>query len=162
MSPGTCLHHVINPALLLLAYLHGPPASDDARRLLLAIALQESGLTARYQHSPAEEPGPARGWWQFECAGGTAGVLSHKASASLAAAVCDALFVVPQAAAVWRALEGNGLLAACFARLLAYTDPAPLPTNEQDAWDLYMRCWRPGAPAPERWPGCWQAAVAAV
>lgn len=41
-------------------------------------------------------------------------------------------------------LEG---LAAGLARLLLYTDPARLPElgKESEAWDLYLRTWRPGA-----------------
>lgn len=39
------------------------------------------------------------------------------------------------------------MLAAGLARLLIFTDPARLPGlgDEEDAWQLYLRTWRPGA-----------------
>lgn len=39
------------------------------------------------------------------------------------------------------------MLAAGLARLLLYTDPARLPGlgDEEGAWQLYLRTWRPGA-----------------
>jgi hypothetical protein len=165
MTPDLFLTSVIDPGLDALAELDGPEPSDDVCRFLLAVALQESGtsLSARYQSSPSTSPGPARGWWQFECGGGVAGVLSHAASKSLAAAVCAGFEVVCAKEAVWRALEGHDLLATCFARLLLYTDPFPVPTNESDAWDCYAnRLWRPGKPHPDSWPANWATATSVV
>src|ERR1700729_1154720 len=109
MDPGTFLTDIIDDGLAFVAGLGGPQPSDDARRLMLCIALQESGpgLSARYQNSPATTPGPARGWWQFEQGGGVAGVLQHAASRTMAAEACSRVTVVPQPAAVWRAIEGN-------------------------------------------------------
>ncbi|MCY1303002.1 hypothetical protein D9M70_526890 [compost metagenome] len=51
------------------------------------------------------------------------------------------------AGAIWRALEHDDVLAAGFARLLLWSDPKPLPLagDEQGAFDLYLRTWRPGA-----------------
>lgn len=165
MTPGTFLVGTIDPGLDFVADLAGPKPTDDVRRFLLAVALQESGkaLTARYQNSPSGTPGPARGWWQFEQGGGVTGVLNHQASATLAKLACDALTIVNQPAAVWRALEGHDVLAATFARLLLWTDPQPVPTTEAAAWDCYAkRLWRPGAPHPETWPQNWATAGAAV
>lgn len=130
---------------------------DAARRWLLAVAMQESGLKHRAQLGG----GPARGWWQFEQAGAT-GVLRHAASAEHAAAACAAAVVAPDAASVWRAIEGHDRLATAFARLLLWTDPHPIPTEERAAWDCYLRLWRPGKPHPQTWPEVWQRAVATV
>lgn len=165
MDTDLFLTDVIDPGLDILADIGGPAPSDDACRFLLAVALQEIGtdLVARYQSSPSTSPGPARGRWQFECGGGVAGVLSHAASKDLAAEVCSAFEVVCGKEAVWRSLEGNDLLALCFARLLMWTDPFPVPTNESDAWDCYAeRLWRPGKPHPDVWPGNWATADAVV
>lgn len=160
MKPGHFLTEVIEPGLQLLAEIGGPAPSDAARRMLLVIALQESGpkLAARYQGSPAATPGPARGWWQFEQGGGVRGVLDHTASRAWAAQACEACEVVRQPAAVWRALEGHDVLACVFARLLLWTDPNPLPTREQAAWAYYLRNWRPGKPHASVWPRNWKTA----
>jgi hypothetical protein len=164
MYPEAFLGGIIDSGLAFLAGFGGPSVSDDARRLMLCIALQESGasLEARYQNSPSTSPGPARGWWQFEQGGGVAGVLQHNASKTLAAEACKRVTVVPQAAAVWRAIEGNDTLSCVFARLLLWTDPRALPTTQADAWDYYIRNWRPGKPHPETWPPNWKTAVDTV
>jgi hypothetical protein len=161
MTPEQFLSSVIEPGITDLHRLGGPTVSRDAQRMLLAIALQESGpnLNARYQSSPSTSPGPARGWWQFEQGGGVAGVLAHGSSKDLAGKACALYSVVAAQAAVWRALEGHDRLAACFARLLLLTDPPALPTSQQAGWDCYMRLWRPGKPHPENWPANWQTAT---
>ena len=56
--------------------------------------------------------------------------------------------VAPDAASVWRAIEGHDRLATAFARLLLWTDPHPIPTEERAAWDCYLRLWQPGKPCP--------------
>ena len=63
-----------------------PPKMDSAaaRVLVLAVALQESGFTARRQYGN----GPARGYWQFEAGGGVIGVLAHHSTATHARIVC--------------------------------------------------------------------------
>jgi len=151
-----------------LAFLHSlggpvPAPTDISRRFLLAVALQESEIKARYQNSPGITPGPARGFWQFEREGGVAGVLNHRASSELAAKLCSACWVRHESGAVWRALEGHDRLATGFARLLLWTDPPPLPVTEADAWDCYnRRLWRPGKPHPSKWPLNWAAASNAI
>ena len=97
--------------------------------------------------------GPARGYAQFELNGGVLGVLTHHASADHARAICDILDIKPAPSVVYGALEFQDVLAAAFARLLLWTDPSPLPPREDDqaAWDIYLRTWRPGKPHPETW-----------
>lgn len=166
MHPTEFLTRIIDPGLLVLMEFGGPALSANARRMLLAIAMQESGagLAARYQNSPATTPGPARGFWQFEQGGGCAGVLQHNASANWARRACELCTVQPHAAAVWRALEGHDMLATMFARLLLWTDPAALPAagQEQVAWAYYLRLWRPGKPHANAWPANWAGASLAV
>ena len=161
MQPIEFVQRILDPGLAFLAGLGGPAPSEAARRFLLTVALQESGptLAARYQASPSSSPGPARSWWQMEQGGGVRGVLAHQASAALAKLLCEGCYVVPQDAAVWRALEGHDLLAVGFARLLVLTDPHPIPTEQQPAWTCYCdRLWRPGKPHPETWGGNWTTA----
>lgn len=164
MTPDQFLKNIIDPALKTLADVGGPKVSNDARRELLAIAMQECGpnLNARYQNSPSTSPGPAHGWWQFEQGGGVKGVLNHSAVKDWASKLCSECAVVVQEAAVWRAIEGHDDLSTGFARLLLYTDPKPLPTTQQDGWDYYQRNWRPGKPHPENWAANWSAADKAV
>jgi len=164
MTPGAFLDRIIDPGLEVLAWLGGPEVNGIAKVMLLAIAQQESGrgLEARYQGSPGNVPGPARGWWQFEQGGGVAGVMAHRATKDLAHKACDHFSVVKHNAAVWRALEGHDLLAACFARLLLYSDPMALPTTEEAGWAFYLRNWRPGKPHASAWPRNWMNASQAV
>ena len=107
----TIPHKDIDAALALL-----PPKMDsvEARVLLLAIALQESGFKSRRQYGN----GPARGYWQFEAAGGVIGVLAHHSTASRARIVCGLRDVKPVVQDVHAALEFDDVLAAAFARLL--------------------------------------------
>lgn len=139
----------INPALLLL-----PMAMDtlEARALLLAIGLQESGFKVRRQFGD----GPARGFWQFEAGGGAKGVCKHAKSTVLMEAVCKTRNCAFTPEMLWRRIEFDDVLAAAAARLLIFTDPFRLPalTDVDGAWRLYNdRCWRPGKPHPEKWPG---------
>lgn len=152
------LRNVVDPTLAHLRKL-GIPSDVRARVMLLAIAAQESGIEYRDQvDAPWRDVlGPALGLWQFERGGGVAGVLKHPASKQVATAICRAVDVTPQSDAVWRALKVNDHLACAFARLLLWTDPAPLPcvTDSAGGWDYYLRCWRPGKPHPETWPRNW-------
>lgn len=157
MSPHLCLRLIIEPTLQLLGEM-GLPPDDRARVMLLAIAGQESGFMARRQMYR----GPARGLWQFERDGGTAGVLRHKASRPYALLLCPMLLFAPDPATCWEAVENNDTLACAFARLLLLTDAKPLPTGHVAGWEYYLRNWRPGKPHPETWNRHWTAAMEAV
>lgn len=173
MTPEAFLQRIIDPALDLLAKEGGPRPNHDARRFLLAIALQEAGRGpddgphARYQKLREQRPGDARGWWQFEqgnevSKGGVTGVLTHPSSRALAGKVCHHFAVEPHAAAVWRALEGHDHLAACFARLLVLTHPPALPTTANAGWEYYLKTWRPGTPHRHTWDRNWEIAEKTV
>lgn len=153
MTPDNAIHISIGPALGLLGARFD---SVPAERMLVAIALQES----RFLHR-AQIGGPARGYWQFE-RGGTRGVLTHPASKDAAAKLCAALDYQADVDVVYSALANNDVLAAAFARLLLFTDPKPLPSNQADGWAYYVRNWRPGKPHADSWADCWQRAVATV
>lgn len=163
-TPAEFLRDVIDPGLIWLAGLGGPAVTDNARRMLLAIALQESGpnLEARYQNHPSTTPGPAKGWYQFEQGGGVRGVMTHPATKALAEKASKAANVAHHEQAVHRALEGHDNLSTAYGRLLLLPDPQALPTTQQAGWDYYNRNWRPGKPHPDRWPSNWAAADAAV
>lgn len=161
MTPEKFLAMVVDPGLSVVAAIGGPLQSDHARRLLLATAHQESRLEHRYQGSPRDEPGPARGFFQFE-AGCVGRLLRHPATKGLVAAICDICHVVPEQDAIWRALEGHDTLAVSMARFLYWTDPRPLPTTQADGYNYYDMNWRPGARRPLDWPPSWLAGTRAV
>jgi len=136
------------------------PWSGDVCVLLLAIGLQESGLTFRRQMGN----GPARGLWQFEAGGGVKGVMTHVASRDLAKQVAETLGVAWERNAVWSALETDDVFAGCLARLLLWTDPKSVPKrgDVEGAYKTYEWNWRPGKPHKKDWPANYQKAVQAV
>jgi len=69
----------IEPGLKLLPQKMDTP---DARAMLVAIGLQESGFAYRKQVG-----GPARSFWQFEM-GGVTGVLTHDKTSAYISEVC--------------------------------------------------------------------------
>jgi len=153
MKPDA-LNHIIAAAMTLL------PASWDtpeARRMLRAIAYQETDLKARRQHGN----GPARSYWQFELGGGCRGVLTHVAVRDEMRGALVALDC-PGAASpedLWRLIEHNDVLAAAAARCLLYTLPHPMATTQDDGWQQYIEAWRPGKPHPEKWADAWERAA---
>ena len=151
----------VHEALRLL-----PPAMDskEARVMLYAIGLQESRFTHRAQVIDGGGKGPARGYWQFERAGGVRGVLRHPASKFWMHSVCNARNVPAQETSVWLAMETDDVLAAAAARLLLFTDPSKLPAigEQSEALRYYLRNWRPGKPHPRTWPECYETALKAV
>lgn len=151
------------------ALLPAQMRSAAATRFLVAAGLQESRLEHRWQVLEGGWKGPARGLWQFERGGGVDGVLTHPASRYWAYAVCRHFGLTPTPGAVWRELERNDVLAAAFARLLLFTDPYRIPTDEEGAWKAYaLRLWRPGALRRQKaelrakWTQNWAAACKAV
>jgi len=148
-----------------LALLPTKANTPEARVQLLAIGLQESGLTTRVQKVAGGGDGPAHGLLQFERGGGVTGVLSHPASRDLALQVCIGRRLPSTlSSVVWDELASDDVLAFAFGRLLLMTDPKRLPAlGEADAsWDCYQRNWRPGKPRPEHWAANYAAALAAV
>jgi hypothetical protein len=152
MTPHDCQHIIVAPALSLLPEQMDSP---EARAMLVAIALQESGL----QHRRQFFGGPARGFWQFEPAG-IKGVLEHPASQELAEGVCRVMGYDTDIESVHAAIADNDILAACFARLLLWRFPEPLPAREQApmGWGQYRALWKPGKPRRAKWPDNWAAA----
>jgi hypothetical protein len=158
MKPADLLHTAIIPALTRLNM-----DSTEARRFMLAIALQESGLKHRRQVSAdGSENGPASSFWQFEKNGGCRGVITHRTTAPIMRQVCADFNVEPTALTLWEAMRYQDIVAACAARLLILTLPTPMPKTAPDAWEQYLDAWRPGKPHPATWAGHWATADAAV
>lgn len=139
-----------------LAILPAQMDKPEARVMVTAICLQESGLIHRKQLGN----GPARGYPQFELGtrqsrGGVWGVYLHEASRYWLDHLCAARGVQFLPESIWRSMETDDVLAAGVARLLLFTDPKRLPAADDPdgAWGLYLRTWRPGKPRPAEWPG---------
>jgi len=143
----------LNPALALLPARLDSPA---ARVMLLAIGRQESRFMYRHQIVSGRpgRKGPARGFWQFEKAGGVRGVMRHDATRELAMQVCESRKQPWDETLIHVRLEFDDILAAAFARLLLFSDPRPLPDLEathEEAWQYYLDNWRPGKPHRQTW-----------
>lgn len=140
MQLSDVIERAIKPAYALL------PAgmrSREATVLLLAIGLQESSFQHRRQIK-----GPARGFWQFEFAGGFRGVLRHASSTQHAKhLLAERRYSGMTESEQFAQLETDDVFAAGVARLLLWTDPKALPAlnRPDDAFEYYLRTWRPGA-----------------
>lgn len=157
MTPQRLLKTAVIPALSELESA-GITDTFEARRFLLAIALQESGLRHRRQVVGGTESGPAASYWQFERGGGCRGVLSHKASSQHMRRICTDYNIDPTEQSLWEAMRYQDIVAAAAARLLIYTLPPPLPATAEQGWRQYIEAWRPGKPHPSTWAGHWQTA----
>lgn len=156
MTPELLRRVIVYPTLFWLSDEWGEPKflSFPAEDLLVAIAIQESGLKQRYQQPHG---GPARSFWQIE--------------PPTARAVIDKW---PPAGRIWEDMLCGAALsetlaccdaAACaIARGILWLNPKPLPNlrnGELDAgWEYYLECWRPGKPRPEAWSESVQKALA--
>ncbi len=122
--------------------------SDEAKAMLIAIALQES----RFEHR-AQVKGPARGFWQFEMGGGVRGVLNNKVSQPHIRKVLDVLCYDYLPDTSYEAIKNNDVLACAYARLLLWTLADALPGRDEaeEAWEQYTSAWRPGKPHRETW-----------
>ena len=162
MSPLRLLNLAIMPALAELARC-GIPDTLDARRFLLAIALQESALRHRRQVVVGgAENGPASSFWQFERGGGCKGVLTHYRVAPTMLQLCADFNVEPTPAGLWEAMRYHDIVATIAARLLLYTLPSKLATTADDGWAQYLAAWRPGRPHPKTWAANWELATLTV
>lgn len=144
------------------AFAFLPKAMDTrpARVMIYATGLQESRFEDRRQVVEVVKrgvvtlspTGPAKSFYQFERGGGCKGVITHPSSRYWMHQACQWRGVEFNSLALWNAIEHDDVLATCSARLLYFTDPKKLPdpADEEGAWKLYTRTWRPGALARQR------------
>lgn len=147
------LKKVVEPGLLLLP---DKMNTVEAKAMLLAIGLQES----RFEHRK-QIWGPDHGFYQFEKNGGVKGVVKHPAPNPFLATLDDTLGI----SEIYNQIINDDEMSTVFARLLLYTDPAPLPKltcDPSESWKYYLRNWRPGKPHRETWDTFWGQAVRAV
>ena len=138
--------------------LPGQMNTREATAMMLATGLHESAFKARVQGRmrPLKtlddlnpQAGPARGYWQFERAGGVAEILESPDTKDIAIPICKMFLFDPNRQAVHTALGFNDVLAAVFARLLLWRDPRPMPTplEYNKGYSIYLRNWRPNPDA---------------
>lgn len=162
MTPQRLLDLGIAPALQELQ-ARGIRDTPEARRFVLAIALQESALAHRRQVvSGGAETGPASSFWQFEQGGGCKGVLTHRMVAGHMRAICQDFNVLATPFGLWEGMRYNDIVAAAAARLLIYTLPYKLPETSEEGWKQYLSAWRPGKPHERTWADCWEMAGVAT
>lgn len=151
MTSDFVAQFIVPAALSLLPKRLDTP---EARAMLIAIGLQESAFLARRQMTSKPGYAPARGFWQFEVAGGTAAVLVDDRTRVFCEVALRQLRYPPAAVACWEAFEHNDILACLFARLFLLTSPLanPGPDDAEIGWHIYESTWRPGAPRPNDWP----------
>ena len=157
MTPEFLVAAAIKPALWCLGGFMEPAVDTPmVTRFMTAIAIQESGLTARRQMGG----GPARSFWQFE-PGGVNGVLSHPRTRVQASRLCEILCYrltgdePANVVSIMTAIEHCDVLAAGFSRLNLWASSYNIPISEEEGWRAYFGIWRPGKPDRERWVGSW-------
>lgn len=158
----TIREHVIPAACSLLP---DKMTSPEAVAMLIAIGVQESRFLHRRQLVGTDKRpvGPASGFWQFESGGGVRGVMNHPSSETHARYLLKELGYddwSPENKNIWSWIQNNDVLAAGFARLLLWTLPDALPTQDQPekGWAQYVSAWRPGKPHPDTWNDAWDVA----
>lgn len=158
MTPERLLSTAIVPAL---AYLRNYSINDTiaARRMMLAIAFQESGLQHRRQVSQdGTESGPAVSYWQAELTGAGHWLLLHKTAGPILRKACADFNIEPTDAGIWNAIRYNDIMAAIVARLNLFVLPDMLPEIAELGWQQYINAWRPGKPILATWALNWNLA----
>lgn len=160
MTPSGFLTTVLVPGLTWLSSVLGPkpPASREARLLLLAIPGIESG----YENIRQEDNGPAVGYFQDESET-CSEVIANPAANLKMHLVCADLKIPPNGMAIYGSLLGSPDLQVAMSRMVLWCDPYPLPAygDEGAAWHRYVSVWRPGKPRQRDWPPVYAAALAA-
>lgn len=156
MKPDEFLQLYITPALTWMGWKYN---SRNARRMLLAVALQESDLTERFQigkNGPL--PHLARGFWQFEKCGGVRGVLRHPSTHWLKGYLTALGYTDHSEDNIHHAIAFDATLACVMARSLLWTHPGDIPSARAPAYRFYDDCWRPGKKRPDAWERNWAIA----
>lgn len=154
----THIHRYTIPAAYAL--LPGAMASREATAMLLAIGLQES----RFEHRRQMGNGPARGFWQFERMGGVNEILTTASTKPIIEPIVRLFLFQPTPTACHEAIQTHDVLATCFARLLLWVDPRPMPSpiEHEKGWSIYLRNWRPGKPHSSTWKSNFEQAWSVV
>lgn len=153
MTPKDALNLAVRPSL---RWMGAPFDSVDASRMILAAALQESGLRTRHQIG-----GPAHGGTQFEIIGAAEAI---RVDDLLGKHFLKRLGLPRDPEGLHRALEWSEIGMVVCSRLLLWPHPKALPSagEQYEGWEQYYDRWKPGKPHPERWAASWAGACEAV
>ena len=147
MKPATLLRLIIRPTLSELTRYDTKPGltNPEAELLMVAIAIQESGIRYRRQIN-----GPARSFWQIEPPTYHDTLLRYTPLQVFADNI-DLGMSTPIDASY--ALRYNDALGCACARGILRLNPKPLPAigDEAEAWKYYLENWHPGKPRPDEW-----------
>ena len=147
----------VRPALDEAAARHNRPALNSplALRYVVAAMVQESDMLEVVQRPT----GPGRGMAQFE--GGETqalgGLLKLPQVAWVRTSITELGWPLDREILHWACMVDQRV-SALLARALYWSDPAPLQDDEQIAYAIFTRCWRPGKPRPQDWPRSWRMA----
>lgn len=119
-----------------------PPQMNSKAAIVLLLATQKQENPRRLEQQVG---GPARSDLQFEKGGGVKGVMTHPSVRGNTQTVVRARGVAFDAEEIYQAIGHDQVLAYALGRLLYWTDSGPMPTTAEEAWDVYLRTWRPGA-----------------
>jgi hypothetical protein len=144
---------LLEPNLFALEPLIEVPVTLRALRFMTTIAGQESAWKHRHQVG-----GPAHGNFQFEKHGGCKEIMLNKRTRPRIQKVFEHVGEEFELNNAFALIETHDLIMVAFARLLVWQDPAPLPIMSVQAWNYYIRNWRPGKPHPKSWRGLWDIA----
>lgn len=155
MTPETLDKLIVRPTLAWMAAFFSKErmAHIDARRFLIAVAIQESELHHRTQIGG----GPGRGLWQIEA--GFGAVRNHDVVGRMLLEAAGEMEVLPLSLETCRQADHFACLVA---RLILWADPHMLPAGQGDGWETYLRTWKPGKPRPSDWPQSWKGAVMVI
>lgn len=160
MSPALFRDLIIVPTLSAMR----EGRVHDRATLLIAIAIQESGLTCRRQ-TPR---GPARSWWQIEPLTAIDTLQRYPSAQRL---VSELGYHVRRGENISAILEwcdagacaiAAGIVRLCPLALPAIPLSAPIVGAKEECWRYYLRAWRPGKPRPERWGEAFGSALKAM
>jgi hypothetical protein len=160
MTPSNFVSTVLTPDLAWFhAIIPSIPSSDAANVMLCAIPGQESG----WENVQQTDGGIARGFYQQQ-QNNLDDILFNRATDAKAIMICTTLGIQPTGSDVYAMLLSNTKLQVAFARLNLWADPSPLPAvgDESGAWNLYIKCWNPGAPSRERWNLAYSQGLTAI
>ena len=161
MTPVEAHELLIWPTLAKLGARYATP---EARLMLLAIGIQESGFRCRDQGDP-RVIGPARSFWQFEQRGGCDEFAKAPQLEGFRKAAVRLGYATDRHYTWIRSGEPEGDRLACLmARALLFLEPRPLPAcgDRADAYQQYLARWRPGKPSARRWATAYATALQVV
>lgn len=166
MTPRLLAQLAVDPTLEWLASFTPVKPTAAARAMLVAFACQETELKARVQliarDGRLQPTGPARSFWQLERIAVTE-LLRNPRTQGWVREVAERLRFQPTVDELHTHIAWNDQLGCALARLNLWLDPHPLPPAvlhaQGEAWQTYLRSWRPGKPHGERWPWSWASAM---